>query len=96
MAAKLAVVIVALGLIAAALLSMRQSRLQAAHEVTAARLRIRVHDERLLKMRGEIAARVTPEAVRAMLQESGELDRLAPVAERVHRPKPAGSAADAS
>ena len=95
MATKLAVVIVALGLIAAALLSMRQSRLQAAHEVTAARLRIRVHDERLLKMRGEIAARVTPEAVRTMLKETGELDRFAPVAERVYRPASAENTADA-
>ncbi|HHN77368.1 MAG TPA: hypothetical protein ENK11_01660 [Phycisphaerales bacterium] len=95
MAAKLAVVLVALGLIAASLLSMRQSRLQAAHEVTSARLRIREHDERLLKLRSEIAERVTPEAVREMLKESGELDRLAPLAERVHRVA-TGEIADAS
>ncbi len=96
MAAKLAAVIITLGLIAASLLSMRQSRLQAAHEVTAARLRIREHDERLLKLRTEIASRVTPRAVREMLEETGELDRLAPLAERVHPIKPPESPADAS
>ncbi|USN99607.1 MAG: hypothetical protein H6810_02790 [Phycisphaeraceae bacterium] len=84
MAAKLAVVILAFGLIAAGLLSTRQSRLQAAHEVTAARLRVRAHDERLLKLRAEIAELVTPESVRQMLEESGEIEHLAPLADRVY------------
>lgn len=85
MAAKIAVVILAFGLMAAGLLSTRQSRLQSAHEVTAARLRIRVHDERLLELRARIADRVTPAAVRAMLAESGEIGEMVPLAERVRR-----------
>lgn len=84
MGGKLALVIITFGLMAAGLLSTRQSRLQAAHEVTAARLRIRSHDERLLVLRAEIAEMVTPNAVREMLVASGEHARLAPLAERMH------------
>lgn len=51
--------------------------------MTAARLRIREHDERLLTMRAEIAQRVSPAAVREMLERHG-LDMLAPIAERTH------------
>ena len=58
MTAKLAVTIVAFGLMGAAMLSIRQSRLQAAHEVTEARLRLPVHDERLTALRVEIAERI--------------------------------------
>ena len=64
----------------AGVLSTRQSRLQAAHEVTAARLRIRAHDERLLTLRAQIAERVRPEAVRELLEQL-EGDALAPIAE---------------
>ena len=71
----------------AGLLSTRQSRLQAAHEVTAARLRIREHDERLLELRAEIAEYVSPGKVRDMLERrEGEYD-LIPVADR-SRPLP--------
>ena len=83
MTAKLAVTILVFGLMAAALLSTRQARLQAAHEVTAARLRIRVHDERLLEMRARVAERVAPARVREMLDETGQSDDFAPLAERV-------------
>jgi len=86
MTAKLAVTILAFGLMAAAMLSTRQSRLQAAHEVTEARLRIRAHDERLLELRAEIAGRVSPARVREMLEETGQRDTLAPLAERVREP----------
>jgi hypothetical protein len=89
MTAKIAVVVVAFGLIAAGLLSTRQSRLQAAHEVTAARLRIREHDERLLELRSQIAARVTPGSVRALLAWSAEVGPMVPLAERVHPLEPA-------
>jgi hypothetical protein len=65
----------------AGVLSTRQSRLQAAHEVTAARLRIRDHDERLLTLRAEIAGRVRPEAVRDLLAGRGD-ETLTPIAGR--------------
>jgi hypothetical protein len=76
------VCIVAFGLIGAGLLSTRQSRLQAAHEVTAARLRIRDHDERLLTLRAQIAEHATPDAVRKLLEEHRDLDQLVPIAGR--------------
>ena len=82
----------ALGLVGSGLLSARQSRLQAGHEVTAARLRIREHDERLLKMRAQIAEYVSPEAVRAMISVHDELGDLEPIAERV-RTLPTGAPA---
>ena len=83
--AKLGVCIVAFGLIGAGLLSTRQSRLQAAHEVTSARLRIREHDERLLTLRTEIAARVSPSAVRELLEQLDIDPELAPIAGRTLR-----------
>lgn len=83
MTAKLAVVILAFGLMAAGLLSTRQSRLQAGHEVAAARLRIREHDERLLELRARIAARIAPGEVRRLIRESGDLGPLVPLAERL-------------
>lgn len=75
---------IAFGLVGAGLLSTRQSRLQAGHEVTAARLRIREHDERLLRLRAEIAGHVSPAAVRDMIAKHQELGGLEPIAERVH------------
>lgn len=66
----------------AGLLSTRQSRLQAAHEVTAARLRIRDHDERLLSLRAQIAEHATPDAVRKLLEQHRDLDKLVPIAGR--------------
>ena len=79
----------------AGLLSTRQSRLQAAHEVTAARLRIREHDERLLELRAEIAEHVSPGAVRELLERRGDEYDLIPVADRSRPlPKPAYSEAE--
>ncbi len=72
----------------AGVLSTRQSRLQAAHEVTAARLRIRDHDERLLTLRAEIAERVSPDAVRDLLDGLGD-ESLAPIAGRTRLLVPA-------
>lgn len=60
MFAKLVALILALGACGGGLLAMRQSRLQAAHELAAARLRLREHDERLLRLKAAIAARTTP------------------------------------
>lgn len=94
MTAKLAVTIVAFGLMGAALLSIRQSRLQAAHEVTEARLRLPVHDERLTALRVEIAGCVAPARVREMLEETGQADELAPLAERIRRVGETGAATE--
>lgn len=56
------VVVVTLGL-----LSIRQSRLQAAHELTRSRLRVAELDRELLDRRGEIADRLAPTALRSQV-----------------------------
>ena len=48
--------------------------------MTAARLRIREHDERLLAIRAEIAGNVSPSAVRILLAAFGGIDALVPMA----------------
>lgn len=66
MFAKLVVVIVSLGLCACVLLAARQARIQAAHDLAEARLRILRLDHELWRMRARIAERVTPERVRLL------------------------------
>ncbi|MGP1272001.1 MAG: hypothetical protein ACTS22_01580 [Phycisphaerales bacterium] len=61
--ARWALVIVSVGVIALALLSYRQMRLQAMHELADARLRQVDHDKRLWEVRAEISSLVTPEQV---------------------------------
>lgn len=69
MFAKIALVIVALGLCACSLLASRQERLQAANELAEARLRVRALDERVSVVRTTIAGFVTPERVEEMTRE---------------------------
>ena len=66
MLAKLATIIVAIGLTACGLLAMRQARLQAAHELAQAQLRIARVDERLLALHALIADEITPGRVRKL------------------------------
>ncbi len=66
MLAKLATIIVAIGLTACGLLAMRQARLQAAHELAQAQLRIARVDERLLTLHALIADEITPGRIRQM------------------------------
>lgn len=73
---KLLAIIIAIGLTACGLLSMRQARLQAVHELADAQLRIWRHDECLLLLRAEIAKRITPDGVRTMLARSPGLPDL--------------------
>lgn len=61
--ARAAVGIVGLGVVALSLLSLRQQRLQAMHELSAVRLRQASHDKRLWAVRAEVARLVTPEHV---------------------------------
>lgn len=75
---KFAALIVSLGACACTLLALRQSRLQAAHELAEAQLRIRVHDERLWRLRSEIALRVTPAHVQLMAADLGPTHPLLP------------------
>ena len=69
MFAKIAVVILALGICACSLLALRQARLQAANELAEARLRVRGIDERVSIVRAVIAGSVTPEQVEEMTRQ---------------------------
>ena len=72
MFAKLVVLIVSLGVCGGTLLVQRQARLQAAHELTEARLRVRKVDRELLTVRAQIAALTTPTEVERMSELLGE------------------------
>jgi len=71
--AKLAAIILALGILGCTLLAMRQQRLQAAHELAEAQLRIRKSDEQLWLLRAQIARRLNPENIRDMAAGAGPL-----------------------
>ncbi|MCC6227986.1 MAG: hypothetical protein IT432_02030 [Phycisphaerales bacterium] len=73
MFAKLAAIILALGILGCTLLAMRQQRLQAAHELAEAQLRIRKSDEQLWLLRAQIARRLNPENIRDMATDAGPL-----------------------
>ena len=69
MLARASFAIVVVGVTAAGVLSVRQARLQTAHELTQAKLRTVLLEERLAERRAEIAAATAPEAV---LPEDGD------------------------
>ncbi|MCA9288649.1 MAG: hypothetical protein KDA05_08690 [Phycisphaerales bacterium] len=71
--AKVGVLIAAGGVIACALLAIRQQRLQAFHESAASQLRLRQHEEVVFKLRAEIAERIQPAEVRRMAGQIGPL-----------------------
>ncbi len=77
MFAKLAAIILALGILGCTLLAMRQQRLQAAHELAEAQLRIRKSDEQLWLLRAQIARRLNPENIRDMATDAGPLRPVA-------------------
>lgn len=92
MFAKVAVLIIAIGLCACALLAARQLRIQAAHELAEARLRLMQRDNELWRLRAQIAARVTPEHVQAL---ASRLNSLKPIAADVPLVAPRGPLANA-
>ncbi len=63
MFARLAFSILALAVGACVLLAARQVRIQAAHELAAARQRIVQLDAELFRLRAQIASRLTPERI---------------------------------
>lgn len=76
MFAKVAAIILAIGLCACALLAARQMRTQAAHELAEARLRVMQRDNELWRLRAQIAARVTPQKIQ---QLAAKLTPLKPI-----------------
>lgn len=80
MFAKLAIVIVSVGLCGATLLAYRQARIQMVHELTAARLDAEDAQERGRRLAIQIAARTTPEAVSQAAQALGPMRTPEPAA----------------
>ena len=85
---KVVALIAALCLCACALLAARQMRMQAAHELAEARLRITQRDNELWRLRARIAQRITPEHIKDMAARLGELK---PIAADYNAPGPASS-----
>jgi len=75
---KVALVVIGLGAASGTLLALRQQRLQAAHELAKAQLRIERQDEELWKVRARIAALVNPQNVEMMAGEIADLHALVP------------------
>jgi hypothetical protein len=71
------VTVVCIATAGAVLLGARQMRMQAAHELTLARLRVVQHDNELYRVRSKIAARITPEQVKQMAAEVSPLKSIA-------------------
>jgi len=67
--ARVVFAIAVIGLTAAGVLSLRQARLQAAHELTQARLRAVLLEERIAERRAAVAAATAPDAVRPATRE---------------------------
>ena len=57
---KIIVLVIGFGVISLGLLVLRQSRLQAAHELAQTRIRMLGHDAELLKVRSQISQLSTP------------------------------------
>ena len=76
MFAKIAVLIVSIGIVACALLGIRQGRILAAAETAQTQRRVAEHDRTLWRLRIEIASRVTPEAVESKSLAFGTLKSL--------------------
>tara|TARA_R110000737_G_scaffold2923_14_gene9684 strand:- start:17863 stop:18261 length:399 start_codon:yes stop_codon:yes gene_type:complete len=70
---KLIVLILALGSTGVGVLSVRQARLETSNEMTQSRLRSRELTQRSMELRAQIAERITPDQIRAMLGD--QLDR---------------------
>lgn len=82
MFAKIVVLILSLGMLAAALLANRQQRIQAAHDLALAQKRLVEHDRTLWRLRLEIASRITPAQIEIAGRRYGDLQPLR--SERFH------------
>lgn len=83
---KCGMLVLAIGATACGLLTLRQSRLQAASELAQSQIRIGKSDERLWALRSQIASRVTPANVERMAQDLGPLSPI--IAPPVALPQP--------
>lgn len=80
---KLIVLICVLGSTGVGVLSVRQSRLMVSNEMTQARMRARELDRRGMELRAQIAERVTPEKLRALLGDDFETTLVGETTRRI-------------
>ncbi|MBX3359000.1 MAG: hypothetical protein KF745_11305 [Phycisphaeraceae bacterium] len=76
MFAKICAVIVTVGVIGCVLLTNRQLRLQAVHDLAVLQKRVAEHDRALWHLRVEIAGSVTPGNVEQLARAIGPLESL--------------------
>jgi Cu/Ag efflux pump CusA len=69
--AKLIVVILTIGIVACMLLTVRQQRLQAVHDIANIQRRVAEKDRALAEFRVDLAVRLTPERIEAMTRGIG-------------------------
>ncbi len=69
---KLTLLILSAALTAAALLVVRHRRIETAHEMSVMHAQLLEHERALWRLRGELARRCRPEAVREMTREIPE------------------------
>lgn len=86
--AKCAVTILSLAAVSAGLLTLRQSRLVVAHDLAGVQLRVKAMDEELWRLRSQIASRVTPERIGALVSDVAQLHPLVLPPEPAGLPKP--------
>ena len=86
-ACKLVAVVLACGACGGGLLAARQARIQSAHELAEARLRMRQHRLELERIRNEIARLSVPSAVARQIERTGMEEVLRPAAESVYEPE---------
>ena len=76
MLAKLCIVIMAVALTAASLLTVRQQRLDAVYDMSRSIERAAAHDRKLQEVRISIARWVTPDSVRTLAARHGEFQPI--------------------
>jgi hypothetical protein len=71
MFAKLLLIILTAGAIAAALLVNRQHRIDTAHEITVLHRRLMGHEQTLWRMQAEVAEQIKPNEIRRHIERMG-------------------------
>ena len=96
MFAKIALVILVLGGLAAALLVDRQQRLDLAAEMSRTHARLRQHEQALWRLRDDVANRTRPAEIRAAIERLGV--KFVPIPDRLDRSRtePAGLLANST
>ncbi len=86
---KLLITILALGLTAAALLVIRQQRIDHAHAMAQSHQRLVEHETQLWRLRAEVVSQCRPEDVREAIERSDVLWNAIPQRPQIQQPEPA-------